>query len=337
MRFLLSLTTLAIALSPSVALAAFSDVSPSYPYKDAIDWVQDQGIATGYSDGTFRPDAPINRVELLKIAVGANFVEAETRLCDPNHIYNFPDASRDNWYARYLCAAVQNKIVEGYPDGSFRPDQPVTYVEAAKIIGLAWKHLEHLHADKVPFPAVKAGAPWYEVYVRHLQNNDAVPPTILENGQLLTRGEMASIIYSLGSATSKEDRWGKFTDINGNFTIDFPARTQSDDPSHPYNILYGKHVYYGEKGAWELAMFSTADLLPGESWPDLARRIESSAKELDEVSESDRGDHVVYLLTNAQRDRFFRFVVHDDIALMFLFDSGSTTTSAIQSSLKFLD
>jgi len=337
MRFLLSLSTLAIALSPTVALAAFSDVSRSHPYGDAIDWVREQGIATGYSDGTFRPDAPINRVELLKIAVGANFVEAETRLCDPNHIYNFPDASRDNWYARFLCAAVQNRIVEGYPDGTFRPEQPVTYVEAAKIIGLAWKHLEHLHADKVPFPEAKAGAPWYEVYVRHLQNNSAVPSTIRENGQLLTRGEMASIIHSLGSATAKEDRWEKFTDINGHFTIDFPAGTQSDDPSYPYNILHGKHVYYGDEGAWELAMFSTADLLPGESWPDLARRIESSAKELDEVSESDRGDHMVYMLTNAQRSRFFRFVVHDDIALMFLFNSGDTTSSAIQSSLKFLD
>jgi len=337
MRFVSIVSVIVAASFPLTAVAAFSDVPDNHPYSDAIDWIQEQGIATGYSDGTFRPDQSINRVELLKIAVGANFVEAETRLCDPNHIYNFPDASRNNWYAPFLCAAVQNWIVQGYPDGTFRPEQPVTYAEAAKIIGLSWKHLEHLHTDKIPFPEAKAGAPWYEVYVRHLENNGAVPSSIRENGQLLTRGEMAYIIYSLGSVTAAEDRWVTFTDIHGRFKLDLPAGTTSDDPSYPRNILNGEHLYVGNNGAWEISLYASSDLLPGETWPDLARRVETSVRDYTQVTQSNREGYVMYTMRHPEGYGVFQFVARDDMALLFLFADSTTEGGAIRSSLEFLD
>ena len=53
----------------------FSDVASSHPHATAITYVKAAGIVEGYSDGTFRPDADVNRVELLKILQETEFLK----------------------------------------------------------------------------------------------------------------------------------------------------------------------------------------------------------------------------------------------------------------------
>ena len=55
----------------SVASAAFSDVSVSTQYADAIKYAETNGIVSGYPDGSFKPLSRINRAEFTKIIVGA--------------------------------------------------------------------------------------------------------------------------------------------------------------------------------------------------------------------------------------------------------------------------
>lgn len=52
---------------------------------------------------------------------------------------NFPDVSSTQWYAEYITFAVKNGWINGYADGDFRPDAPITRAESAKILANAIK------------------------------------------------------------------------------------------------------------------------------------------------------------------------------------------------------
>ena len=64
-RLAVSLLALAL-LVPGVALAShqFSDVPDSYLFHNSVDWAFDYGIATGYSNGTYRPNDPVTRGQM---------------------------------------------------------------------------------------------------------------------------------------------------------------------------------------------------------------------------------------------------------------------------------
>lgn len=156
--------------------AAFSDTD-GHAYEEAIQFVQDEGIVQGYIDETFRPDAPINRAEFTKIVVEATVSDESGAEC-------FPDVG-NQWFAPFVCSAKRKGLVGGYPDGTFKPDRHVTFVEAAKIIAIA--HGLPPRADPV----------WYKPYVDALRERSAVPSSIARMDQELSRGEMAAIIYAL--------------------------------------------------------------------------------------------------------------------------------------------
>lgn len=88
------------------------------------------GIIKGYPDGTFGPDRPVTRAELVTMVV-------RTLNLSPEGTPPFRD-SLAHWAERYIAAAAKAGIIAGYPDGTFRPNAPVTRAEAAKIVGLAF-------------------------------------------------------------------------------------------------------------------------------------------------------------------------------------------------------
>ncbi len=106
----------------------FPDVTGDHPNRTAINALANRDIIAGYPDGTFKPDDEINRAELTKMVVA-------TRLePDPNEYKNcFPDV-RDQWFAPYICYAKEQGWVDGYDDGTFRPNQEITRVESIKVI-----------------------------------------------------------------------------------------------------------------------------------------------------------------------------------------------------------
>lgn len=87
-------------------------------------------LLAGYPDGTFGPDRPVTRAELVTMVLRALDLK-------PQGTPRFGDAA-EHWAAGYVSRAVADGIVSGYPDGTFRPDAPVTRAEAAKIIALAF-------------------------------------------------------------------------------------------------------------------------------------------------------------------------------------------------------
>lgn len=109
------------------AFAQLSDIEQS-PYADEIAELYTRGIIKGYPDGSFKPTQPITRAELLKIILSAANIElvAQTDPC-------FSDVAQEERYQDPVCTAKAMGIVKGYPDGSFKPNQTVTFVEGLKM------------------------------------------------------------------------------------------------------------------------------------------------------------------------------------------------------------
>ncbi|CEP68455.1 Peptidase S8A, subtilisin-related, clostridia-2 [Moorella glycerini] len=86
-----------------------------------------RGLLAGYEDGSFRPDSPLRRVELVAILARlAGWAPGGGETLPFSDAASIPE-----WARAAVTAARAHGLVAGYEDGSFRPDRPVSRVEAA--------------------------------------------------------------------------------------------------------------------------------------------------------------------------------------------------------------
>ncbi|MFA6436334.1 MAG: S-layer homology domain-containing protein, partial [Candidatus Gracilibacteria bacterium] len=137
-------------------------VVESHPNYYALKFLTYEGVLEGYPDGTFRPNAEINRAELLKVLVYSWYDGMPDKT-----LYKdcFNDVASE-WFAPYVCYAKELGWVEGYADGGFHPDSTVTKGEALKMIMKYWDVELPAVADvsDLPYDDVYA-AIWYAPYV----------------------------------------------------------------------------------------------------------------------------------------------------------------------------
>ena len=106
----------------------YSDVDADAWYNVEVSTMTAAGVLNGYPDGSFKPDAPITRAELVSVMV-TFFTEIEP--VDPEFIDTV-----GHWADEIIEAAYAEGLIEGYDDGSFKPDQSVTRAEAIKVINV---------------------------------------------------------------------------------------------------------------------------------------------------------------------------------------------------------
>ena len=130
-KIIISIVVTFSLLTSSLILRAseFSDVSSTYKNNNAIDYLQEMGVINGYSDGTFKPENPVNRAELLKIIIEGKGIKTD----ENKHKNCFSDVTEE-WFAKYICYAKEQGWVSGYADGTFKPAQIVNKVEAIKML-----------------------------------------------------------------------------------------------------------------------------------------------------------------------------------------------------------
>ena len=108
--------------------SGFTDVASGAWYNNAVSTLTRAGILDGYEDGSFRPNASITRAEFTKIAVSF-FKHAGGASANP-----FNDVPDSAWYAEFVKAAAELGLIDGYEDGTFRPNAPITRAEACTIV-----------------------------------------------------------------------------------------------------------------------------------------------------------------------------------------------------------
>lgn len=113
------------------AVTSFTDVTAETKYQSAIITLTKMGLIQGYEENgaySFKPDNQITRAEFTAIitrALGAGNIDSGTS--------SFPDA-QDHWARGNIQVACDKGIVKGFEDGTFRPDDNVTYEQAVKMV-----------------------------------------------------------------------------------------------------------------------------------------------------------------------------------------------------------
>jgi murein DD-endopeptidase MepM/ murein hydrolase activator NlpD len=179
------------------------NIPPSFPdvyspsLRQAVEYLAKRGIIEGYSDGRFKPEQTINRAEALKIIFAAQGITPQS----PNTPQSFfHDVSNDQWFTPYILEAQQRKIIAGYPDGKYRPDQAVNRAEFTKIAMLAQN--SYL-PPREPTSALKQytdldGSQWYMPFISFaLEQGFLETSKKFKPSSGMTRGEAALMIFKI--------------------------------------------------------------------------------------------------------------------------------------------
>lgn len=115
-------TQMVVPASPPPGAIAFPDVSSSYWAYPFIAALSARGIIGGFPDGTFRPNQPVTRSQYA-IQLQKAFTKPDQS--PPKQFSDVPAT-----YTEAVDKAVKSNFMSGYPDGTFRPEQQVSRVEA---------------------------------------------------------------------------------------------------------------------------------------------------------------------------------------------------------------
>ena len=123
---ILTACMLSAAAAPAAKQVFFDQAEIRNP--GAVRMLVDLGLISGYTDGSFRPAAPVTREEIAKVIA---------RLCtdDPQaeNLTAFADTA-GSWGNLYVCFCAERGVITGDGQGSFRPKDAVTARELAKML-----------------------------------------------------------------------------------------------------------------------------------------------------------------------------------------------------------
>ena len=126
-----------IAISaPAVPTKAsgFTDLNPHADNYKPILEMYNRGYVSGYKDGTFRPNQSVTRGQAAKMLAQA----LNLNTTNPNNP-RFSDIPPNHGFYRYIAALANAGIINGYSDQTFRPNEPITRNQMAKILTLGYK------------------------------------------------------------------------------------------------------------------------------------------------------------------------------------------------------
>lgn len=89
-------------------------------------------VIEGYPDGSFKPGNTITRAEFAKIAIVLGGLEKSADVLK-NSSTKFKDVAAGQWYTGWINLAESQGYVKGYPDGTFRPNAPISYNEVITV------------------------------------------------------------------------------------------------------------------------------------------------------------------------------------------------------------
>ncbi|MGM1046369.1 MAG: S-layer homology domain-containing protein [Bacillota bacterium] len=107
---------------------SFPDVDDRDPeLQQAVQFLASKGIVTGKNNGNFEPDSLLTRAEFTAMLVRAFYALDETAT------ESFSDVHPSQWHHPYIASSEKKHIVEGYPDGTFKPDHTISREEMTAI------------------------------------------------------------------------------------------------------------------------------------------------------------------------------------------------------------
>ena len=146
---------------------SLSDVTRGQWFNHAVSTLSSMGIVKGHNDGTFAPNAPITRAEFAAIA--ARFDDKNTDTSS-----KFTDIA-SHWAKNEIGIAANKGWINGYPDGTFRPNQYITRAEAMTLVNRVLNRLPENSSDlldsMIKWPDNSDASAWYYLAVQEATNS----------------------------------------------------------------------------------------------------------------------------------------------------------------------
>lgn len=152
--------------------------------EEAGAFLYDIGIFKGYPDGTLRLEMNIKRAEFCTLIVRLLNSEDDIRY----HITkdSFVDVEKDFWGRGFVNTASELGFVLGYEDGSFKPNNNITYAEAITIL------LRVLDEEK----NIADASNWPYAYIEKATDLGLTVNMMRDASHIVNRGEVAALIYN---------------------------------------------------------------------------------------------------------------------------------------------
>ena len=184
-----SSVTLGYPMQPNAAIK-FNDVKVTDFFYTPVYELANKNIVNGYGDGTFRPYKNVTRGEaakMLALSLKLDVANAETK--------QFSDVKSNNIFYKYIAALANKGIINGMPDGTFRPNEPVLRGAMAKMVTLGYEYtlanqLTHSFQDV-------SKTNFFRYYIQTLVNLGITKGTSavkFSPNKPVTRGELATFI-----------------------------------------------------------------------------------------------------------------------------------------------
>ncbi len=176
----------------------FPDTSPGKVSGQAAADLFQRGIINGFPDGEFKGDLPVNRAEAAKFLL----LSSNRPISDVKNNGRFPDVIDNEWYEKYIITAANLEIIDGHPDGTFRPSDGINAAEFLKMFTKAFalpENLPHNYQDV-------DSSHWYSKYAGIAEKYEMFPNR--DHGKLyadtpLSRYEVATAIHRYFRSTEE--------------------------------------------------------------------------------------------------------------------------------------
>lgn len=227
------------AFSSVVFAAEMTDVAKDHVYYKAITDLVEKGIITGYTDGSFKPEGNITRAEFCAIIARADapaghvFASAKSSFSDV--------ASQAEWAIGYIEYAASRNIVNGFEDGTFRPNENVTYAQAVKMIVCALNYGTVVEKTDV----------WYQGYINLAMQLNLTKNAMGTPDAPAVRGLVAQLTYNMNNTAPAVQ---KGYDDNGNPIFGKGDNTKEEDATGTEEIqgqliaIFGKAINGDDSG-----------------------------------------------------------------------------------------
>ncbi len=183
------------AISTPQDAIVFDDVPDGYWAEPYVDALSSRGLIAGYDDNTFRPDQPVTRSEIARILSNTFDLTADKAVLE------FSDVEEDYWARESIGEVVRGGFMTGFPDDTFRPNEPVTRTQTftALVTGLDIKAPTNIQATIDRYADANAIPNWANEKIAAATVGNLVVdyPNVanLNPNEVTTRAELSAIIY----------------------------------------------------------------------------------------------------------------------------------------------
>lgn len=213
---------LAVAALSALCPAAFAADSPEAHQAEAIDSLIRQEIVLGDEYGNVMESDPITREQMVSV-IGRILNFDDSRLSGLEEY--FTDAGQvSDWAYSYVLEGLENGIVDGYPDKTFKPQNLMLYEEAIKFTLCAFLKL----SDTDPAEYLKAYYTYPDGFIELARENNYLYGTNGTLGDPMSRGDVFTLIYNVSNVTVR----GESSEIHGD-TLDEEQNTVTPAPEEP--------------------------------------------------------------------------------------------------------